>query len=253
MERNIRLVIEYDGTAYHGWQSQANAKAVQDILEDALGKLDGRPVSLTGAGRTDAGVHALGQVANFRTSSAIPPDRYSHALNGMLPGDIVVKSSDEVPPEFHARFGAKGKIYRYLIYNAKQPSALMRTMALHIPLLLDADAMRAAALHFVGRHDFTSFRASGGSTGTGIRTIARAELSVSGSIPMMSKDRLICFEIEGDGFLYNMVRIITGTLVDVGRGVLTPDEIPPIMEGRDREAAGDTAPAHGLYLVKVLY
>lgn len=282
--RNIRLTLEYDGTAYHGWQSQTNASTVQGTVTAAVNSLTGESCSLIGSSRTDKGVHALGYVCNFLTGSAIPSDKFSFALNTLLPDDIVVKKSEEVPYGFHSRFDAAGKTYRYLIYNSAFPSALLRYRAYHVYYPLDIDAMNSAAQHLTGTHDFFAFSAAGGSVKTTIRTISRAGIHMAGEpfendiiagCPRKStngdfdadpcacgtnshKDnsgsgRLIEFTITGNGFLYNMVRIIAGTLIEVGFGKLKPDDIPAILESRDRRKAGRTAPAHGLYLVEVYY
>jgi len=242
---NVKLIIEYDGTNYHGWQSQINARTVQDVVQEAIRKLTGEQCNLIGSSRTDVGVHALGQVANFYTSSTIPPERFSYALNSILPDDIVIKQSEEVDTDFHSRYCAKGKKYRYLIYNCPQPSALMRNRAYHVPYELDLQLMHQAAVHFLGKHDFSSFRASGSSVKTSERTIFHVSLK--------KDENLISFEIAGDGFLYNMVRIIAGTLVDVGRGRIAPHDIPSIINSRNRDKAGKTAPPQGLYLVEVYY
>lgn len=243
--RNIKLVIEYDGTAFHGWQSQINARAVQDEVSNAVKIVTGEECELIGASRTDTGVHALGQVANFLTASNIPPDKYVYALRSVLPDDVVIKRSEEVPADFHSRYSAKGKRYRYLIYNSVSASALLRNRAWHIPQRLDFNAMCKAVPYFTGTHDFSAFRASGSSTKTSTRTIHEAELDKDGDI--------MCFTISGSGFLYNMVRIIAGTLFEVGCGKIDPDSIPEIIEGRDRKKAGITAPAHGLYLEEIFY
>lgn len=243
--RNIKLTIEYDGTDYHGWQSQINASAVQDIVTDAVRKLTRENSSITGASRTDTGVHAFGQVCNFFTETAIPADKFAFALNTLLPEDITVKKSEEVAPDFHSRFSTKGKKYRYLFYNSTFPSALLRNRAYHIFYPLDVDAMNRAAAHFVGTHDFISFSATGGSVKTTIRTITQACVE--------RDNEVISFTVMGDGFLYNMVRIIAGTLVEVGLGRMDPDEVPGIITALDRRKAGRTAPAHGLYLVEVYY
>lgn len=243
--RNIKLTIEYDGTAYHGWQSQINAIAVQDTVTDAVNSLTGENCSITGSSRTDTGVHALGQVCNFFTGSAIPSDKFSFALNTLLPDDIVIRKSEEVSSDFHARFSTKGKKYRYLFYNSVFPSALLRHRAYHIFYPLDVDAMRQAAGHLIGTHDFAAFSASGGSVKTTVRTIAHATIERDGE--------LIEFSVTGNGFLYNMVRIMAGTLVEVGFGKMKPDDIPGIIAGLDRRKAGRTAPAHGLYLVEIYY
>lgn len=273
MSRNIKLTIEYDGTAYHGWQSQENVVTVQDTVTAAVCSLTGGNCTLTGSSRTDTGVHALGFVCNFFTDSAIPADKFSFALNTILPNDIVVKRSEEAPQEFHSRFSAKGKKYTYLIYNSTFPSALLRYRAYHVYYPLDVDAMNEAAGYFKGSHDFYAFSASGGSAKTTVRTITEASVASISSCGSMSKEydaitkpcdsvlmgispaggSLIEFSIKGDGFLYNMVRIITGTLVEVGFGKLRPEDIPGIIGSLDRRRAGRTAPAHGLYLSEVYY
>lgn len=243
--KNIKLTIEYDGTAYHGWQSQINATAVQDIVTAAIRSLTGENCNLTGSSRTDTGVHALGQVCNFFTESSIPADKYAFALNTLLPDDVVVRKSEEVSPDFHSRFSTTGKKYRYLFYNSIFPSALLRHRTYHVFYPLDVDAMRQAAGYFVGTHDFAAFSATGGSVMTTVRTIMQATIERDGE--------LIEFCVTGDGFLYNMVRIIAGTLVEVGIGKIKPDIISEIIAGRNRRKAGRTAPAQGLYLVEVYY
>lgn len=277
--RNIRLTIEYDGTAYHGWQSQTNAVTVQDTVTAAIAGLTGESCNLTGSSRTDTGVHAQGFVCNFFTESAIPADKFAFALNTLLPDDVVVTGSEEVSADFHSRFCAKGKKYRYLIYNSVFPSALLRSRAYHVYYPLDIDAMSRAAGHFTGTHDFYAFSAAGGSVKTTVRTIFQAAVSViepagacqnitqagacpgiapagdcnKPAAPYKQNGRLIELDIKGDGFLYNMVRIIAGTLVEIGMGRLRPDDIPQIINSLDRRQAGRTAPAHGLYLVEVYY
>lgn len=243
--RNIRLTIEYDGTAYHGWQSQTNATAVQDIVTTAVNRLTGEGCSLTGSSRTDTGVHALGQVCNFFTESSIPSDKFAFALNTLLPEDVVIRKSEEVAAEFHSRFSTTGKKYRYLFYNSTFPSALLRHRAYHIFYPLDLHLMQQAVEHFVGTHDFVAFSSTGGSVRTTVRTITQTFIK--------REDDLFEFCVTGNGFLYNMVRIIAGTLVEVGLGRLKPDAIPEIITGLDRRKAGRTAPAHGLYLVEVYY
>jgi tRNA pseudouridine38-40 synthase len=243
--RNIKLVIEYDGSNYHGWQSQINASAVQDVIEDAIKRLTGDECAITGSSRTDAGVHAYGQVANFYTGSSIPAEKFSYALNSLLPKDIVVKEALEVSSDFHSRYSAKGKKYRYLIHNSLFPSALLRNRAFHVAHTLDIDEMRKAASCFKGTHDFTSFKAAGSNVKSPVRTITDISLEI--------QENIIVFEISGDGFLYNMVRIIAGTLVEVGIGKVKHDSIPAIIESYDRKKAGKTAPPQGLYLVEVYY
>lgn len=243
--RNIKLTIEYDGTGYHGWQSQVNAISVQGVLEKALSSLTGEACSLTGASRTDAGVHACGQTANFFTDSNIPPSKYFLALNSIIPDDISIVKSEEVSPDFHSRFSAKGKRYKYLVYNMRHPSALMRNRSYHVPLPLNLDHMKEAGAFFIGKHDFSAFQASGSAAKTSVRTIT--------GLTLERKDSLIELNISGDGFLYNMVRIITGTLIDVGLGRTPVNEIPDIISNGDRHAAGRTAPPQGLYLIEVFY
>jgi tRNA pseudouridine38-40 synthase len=230
---------------YNGWQSQNNAVAIQDIVKNAVSRLTGEEVKLIGASRTDAGVHAYGQTANFHTASAIPADKFSFALNALLPEDIVIRRSEEVSPDFHARFSAKGKRYRYLIFNSRHPSALMRHRAYHVFYPLNIEHMRNAAEKILGTHDFSAFRASGSDTKTSVRTMTHVSVE--------RQDEVIAFEIAGDGFLYNMVRIITGTLVEIGAGRLPADCMDEIIQEGNRVKAGRTAPPQGLYLVEVLY
>ena len=245
--RNIKLTIEYDGTAYHGWQSQVNAATIQDVVNAAVNKLTGEVCTLYGSSRTDAGVHAYGQVANFRTASGIPSDRFAFALNTLLPQDIVIVKSEEADPSFHARFCARGKKYRYLFYNSMFPSALLKNRAWIVHFPLNVDAMREASGYFLGTHDFLAFSSSGGSVKTTVRTIN------SINIGRENRPHVLSLDIEGNGFLYNMVRIIAGTLVEVGYGKMMPGEIKDILESRDRRLAGPTAPPQGLYLVEVIY
>lgn len=242
---NIKLIIEYEGTEYGGWQSQTNAPTVQDALTEAIRRTTGEDVKLYGSGRTDSGVHALGQVANFKTGSAIPGERYASALNTLLPGDIRVQSSRVAPDSFHAQFSATGKRYRYTICNSRPGTALHRRTSWHIGQKLDTAAMRRAAEHFLGRRDFSAFQSAGGVERETVKTVTMSQITIDGPF--------IYYDIAADGFLYNMVRIITGTLVKVGRGRLSPEDIPGIIESRDREEAGTTAPALGLCLMEVYY
>jgi len=248
MRRNIKLTLEYDGTAYHGWQSQDNAVTVQSTVTAAVCRLTGENCSITGSSRTDAGVHALGFVCNFFTESNIPADKFSYALNTLLPDDIVVIRSEEVPADFHSRYSARAKKYCYLIYNSVFPSAILRHRAYHVYYKLDVGAMNEAAAFFKGTHDFAAFCASEASVKTTVRTIMAADVR-----RLPHDDRLIELSVTGDGFLYNMVRIIAGTLVEVGFGKLSPQDIPDIINSLDRRRAGRTAPAHGLYLAEVFY
>ena len=243
--RNIKLTIEYDGTNYNGWQSQKNGTGIEDVIKKAIRDLTGEDVDLIASGRTDAGVHALGQVANFITQSSIPAHKFSFALNTKLPEDIVIVKSEEVDKNFHARFSAKSKTYRYLIYNDIHPSALLRRRAYHVFYELNLETMKQAASYFIGTHDFVGFMAKGSSVKTTVRTIS--------DITINKKDKLVEIEVTGNGFLYNMVRIISGTLVDVGIEKIQVADIKDIIESRRRENAGRTLPPWGLYLVKVDY
>ena len=243
--RRIHLIVEYDGTAYAGWQRQANAMTVQEKLERAILKLTGEELCVSGASRTDAGVHALGQSAHFDTESRIPADKFSFALNTMLPPDIRVTRSEEVPLEFHARFSTRGKRYRYLFHAAPHAGALTRNTHAHVIYPLDVEKMQIEAQDLVGTHDFAAFAASGSVVKDTVRTIYRAEVAASGS-----EIRLI---VEGSGFLYNMVRIIAGTLIGVGSGKLEPGAFRRAIASGDRLDLGITAPAHGLTLMEVFY
>ncbi|MHB1394248.1 MAG: tRNA pseudouridine(38-40) synthase TruA [Clostridia bacterium] len=245
--RNIKLIIEYDGTNYCGWQVQENGPTIQGSLEMALFAVTGEKVTVNGSGRTDAGVHARGQVANFMTDSTIPGDKFAYVLNNKLPREIVIKESVETSIDFHARFSAIGKKYSYLIYNSKFPSALLRNYAYHVNYCerLDIGRIEKAASAFIGTYDFSGFMATGSKVSDTVRTIY--ELSIE-----KEKD-LLRFNYKGNGFLYNMVRIITGTLLYAGIGKIDPEDIRNIIMSADRDGAGITAPACGLYLEEVYY
>ena len=243
--KNIKLTIEYDGTSYHGWQRQNNAVTIQDTIEACIAKITGEECSLTGASRTDQGVHALGQVANFKTRSPIPVEKFPFVLNSVLPDDICIKKAELVDDSFHSRYDAKGKKYRYLIYNSPYPSALLRNRAYHVPAKLDIENMNKAAHLLLGTHDFTAFKAAGGSAKTSERTITDVSLT--------KNEEIITFEIKGNGFLYNMVRIIVGTLIYVGLGKIDPDDVATIINSKERRNAGKTVGPQGLYLVEVYY
>ena len=243
--KRILLTVSYDGTAYCGWQWQENGPSIQAELEKALEQALGVFTRVTGASRTDAGVHALGQRAHFDTVSRIPPDKYPFVLNRFLPTDIRVLEGEEVAPDFHARFMARGKWYTYRIHNAPQPSALYRNLTAHIPVPLDDNAMHQAAQQLLGTHDFAAFAAAGGSAKTTIRTIDFVSVQRQGTE--------ITPRIHGNAFLYNMVRIIAGTLVGIGQGKLSPDCIPQALETGNRLLLGVTAPACGLELTRVEY
>lgn len=243
--RNIKLTIEYDGTNYVGWQRQKNGISIEESIEKAINGITGEEVKIIGSSRTDAGVHAKGQAANFFTASAIPVDRISSAVNSKLPKDIAIVSSCEVPEDFHARYCSKGKRYSYTILNRKQPAAYMKNYMEHCPYSLNFDDMLDASKGFIGTHDFEAFKSRGSSAKTSVRTITKVEL--------VKNEDIIKLVVEGDGFLYNMVRIIAGTLIDVGRGRIPAGSIPVIIESKDRERAGKTASAKGLCLEEVYY
>ncbi|NMB25517.1 MAG: tRNA pseudouridine(38-40) synthase TruA [Firmicutes bacterium] len=246
-ERNIRLIMEYDGTYYHGFQTQDDPTlpTIQCTLEKAILRICGERVRITGSGRTDAGAHAIGQVVNFPTNASIPIDRFPMALNSALPKDIRIKAADCVHREFHARFDAIAKTYHYVVDNTSFESVFWRNYAYHVSQPLDLDKIKAGGAVLVGTHDFASFQTSGSSAKTSVRTIYHFDVGAEGG--------LITFSIRANGFLYNMVRNIVGTLVEVGKGRLAVDAIPVILAARDRSKAGPTAPAHGLYLFEVDY
>lgn len=244
--RNIKLVIEYDGKEFNGWQKQPNKLNIQGEIERAIKQITGEEVDLTASGRTDAGVHALGQVANFKTNSNIPIEKIPIALNSNLKKSIVIKSAEEVEERFHSRLNCKRKTYRYIINNSKYGTAIYRNLETHIPMKLDIQKMQEAVKYFEGEHDFKAFKASGTSSKSSVRTIYKAEVIDAGN-------ERIYIELTGNGFLYNMVRIIAGTLVEVGLGKIEPNEIKTIIESKKRENAGKTLPPQGLYLVNVEY
>ncbi len=246
MPRTIKLVIEYDGTAYGGWQRQLNAPSIQAAIEDRLREMTREPeLFLRGAGRTDAGVHALGQVASFKTEARIPVEGFRKGVTALLPRDIAVVSAEEVPDDFDARFSARGKLYRYRILAAPCRAPLRDRYVWHVRRPLDVEAMREAASHLVGRRDFAAFRASDCERRTTVRTLDRVDV--------FAQADEITIEVEGDAFLKNMVRILAGTLVAVGRGDLTAGDVARIRDQGDRTKAGMTAPARGLALVHVRY
>jgi tRNA pseudouridine38-40 synthase len=249
LARNIRLVIEYDGTAYHGWQRQANALTIQQMLEEAIAGLVGHPVRIHGSGRTDAGVHALGQVANFRTTSTIPADRLPHAINAHLPPDIAVLRADDVPDAFHARYSATGKTYRYTLLCRSVRPTLDRTRVYWVRWPLDADAMRRAAALFIGEHDFAAFETESTGEGT-VRTVTRCDIEAH---PEPTGGQRIEITVSANGFLYNMVRAMVGTLLQIGGGKAPPERVAQLLAARDRTLAGPTAPARGLCLLSVDY
>jgi tRNA pseudouridine38-40 synthase len=243
--RNIKLALEYDGTRYAGWQRQKNALTIQQILEDSIYKLTKESVSVNGCSRTDAKVHAKEFICNFFTFTTIPQERIREALNSKLPEDIRVLESSEVHKDFHSRYHSTGKTYSYTILNQHINSAIYRNYVGHIRQTLDINKMTEAAKHFVGTHDFEAFRNLGSSAKTTVRTISQLELRQEGTY----------IKIYGtaDGFLYNMMRIIVGTLIKVGQGKISPEDIPLILSSKDRTKAGKSAPPQGLCLEKVYY
>ena len=243
--RRILLTVSYDGTNYAGWQLQENAVAVQQRVEEALEKLIHTPIRVTGASRTDAGVHALGQRFHFDTFSRIPADKYAFAMNTCLPPDIRILAGREVPGDFHARFDAQGKRYTYRIHNAPHASALYRNITAHVPYKLDLEKMQNALPDLLGTHDFAAFQASGGTAKTTVRTLTDVRLQRDGD--------LLTLTVCGNAFLYNMVRIITGTMLDIGMGRIPADAFRQALETGDRLALGITAPACGLELTHVYY
>ncbi|HEU4339461.1 MAG TPA: tRNA pseudouridine(38-40) synthase TruA [Planctomycetota bacterium] len=243
--RNLRLEIEYDGTRYFGWQIQDGKPTIQGEVERAIKEIAGAPATLIGSGRTDAGVHAVGQVANFRTACRIPDAKWPLALNAHLPADIRVVSAKEVPLEFHAQFGAKRKTYVYTVLNRDVPSAIERDHCHHIRRALDVAAMNEAAQRLVGTHDFRAFGSEMGEKEKTVRTIDKATV--------MADRALVRFVFRGSGFLYNQVRAMVGTLIDVGLGKQPPDFVMTVLEGKDRTKAGANVPAKGLCLISVEY
>lgn len=243
---NIVLTLAYDGTDYAGFQRQRGRLTVQEMVETALADLLGQKVAITGAGRTDAGVHAEMQVVNFRARTSIPMERFPYAVNRHLPPDIVVTGARTAADDFHARFSARSKVYRYSIWRLPFPSPFMRRFVWHRPEKLDVGAMRAAATFLLGRHDFSALRAAAGPfSGDAVRTLSRCELEETPG--------LLILRVEADGFLYKMVRTITGTLIQVGRGRWEPGIVERILASGDRRRAGPAVPPHGLCLETVRY
>lgn len=244
-KRNIVLKLSYDGTCYHGFQRQKNGLTVQEAIESAIQSITGEEVSLTGCGRTDAGVHAEVYYANFETDSAILCEKLPLAINSKLQDDIRIITAQEVSPDFHARFSAKKKAYAYTIDNSNAANVFLRNYSWFYPKKLDTEKMRKAAEYIIGEHDFAAFMASGSPVKSTVRNVEYIDISENGNI--------IEIEIMANGFLYNMVRIIVGTLVYAGVGKIAPEDIPGIIASKNRVLAGKTAPAKGLRLKKVVY
>ncbi len=246
MQKNFKLTIEYDGTAYHGWQRQLTDRTIQGEIERALGKICNEKIALIGSGRTDAGVHALGQTANFHCRCRLEAPDFQRALNSLLGADIVIRTCEPVADTFHARFDARSKIYQYRILNRKLPSAMVDRYTWFIPRGLDRLAMHSAMGHLKGEHDFKAFEGTGSPRAHTVRHIYRLNL-------MEKKEGHLVFDIQANGFLRFMVRNIVGTLVDVGLGRTHADDVKAILLSRDRSRAGATAPPKGLFLMQVCY
>jgi len=243
---NFKITIEYAGSNYHGWQRQAADRTIQGEIETALMTMTGHRITLTGSGRTDAGVHARNQVANFQCETRLAPEAFHKGLNSLLPEDIIITSCEMAPETFHARYDAKSKIYHYRMLNRPLPVAISRQYAWHIRKKLDIEAMRNALRFIAGTHDFKAFEGSGSPRSDTVRCILHADL-------VHTDGGYIVFKIEGDGFLKFMVRNIVGTLVNVGLGKMTPDDFKRVLDSKDRGLAGITAPPHGLFLMDVKY
>lgn len=243
--KNIKIIIEYDGTNYCGWQNQENVITIQEKLEDAIEQVTSEKTRLIGSGRTDGGVHALGQVANFFTTSTIPGNKFKYILNNVLPDDIKIIESEQVDMDFHSRFSAKGKRYKYRIYTREMPSPIYRNFSFHYKHKLDIQKMEQATKYFIGTHDFTSFMGRGSRVKSPVRTINAIEIEVVGDF--------IEITFEGNSFLRYMIRIIVGTLINVGSGRTQVLDIPNIISAKNRDRAGKTAPSQGLFLEEVYY
>jgi len=244
--RNIKLEIEYDGKEFNGWQKQPNKLNIQGTIEKAIEAITKEEIELMASGRTDAGVHATGQIANFKTNSNIPIEKFAIAINSNLKKSILIKSAEEVEQKFHSRLSCKRKTYRYIINNSEEGTAIYRNLETHISKKLDIEKMKQAVKYFEGEHDFKAFKSSGTSSKSSIRIIFKAEVIEEGN-------NKIWIELTGNGFLYNMVRIISGTLVEVGLGNMNPEDIPYILKSGKRDKAGKTLPPQGLYLINVEY
>lgn len=262
--RNLLLTIKYDGTQYHGWQRQPNAMTIQGEVERVLSILCAMPIEINGTSRTDAGVHALGQRASFKGEFAIPTANIKRAANSLLDDSIQIVDIEEMNMDFHARYDSKGKTYRYVINNAQDVNPFRRNYEYTVVRQLDVDKMRKASKYIVGKHDFACFQAAGSNEReTTVRTISDITIDITkvckgDSVSISANDEMfapckIIIEITGDGFLYNMVRIIVGTLVEIGLGKMEPAYVKNIIDSKDRRKAGHTAPPQGLYLKEIYY
>jgi tRNA pseudouridine38-40 synthase len=243
--KNIKIILEYDGTGFAGWQYQPDQRTLQGELETAIKKISREDLRVTASGRTDAGVHALGQVVNFKTAAEMDAKAWLGALNHFLPPEMRTLEASEEPEEFSARYSAKGKQYGYIVLNRYIPSPLKRNYSWHVPMPLDVEAMKEGAAHLIGEHDFTSFRAVNCDAVNPVRTLRLLEIQLDGN--------RIFFSLEASGFLRHMVRTVVGTLVEVGKGRFAPGDVKDMLQARDRTKAGPTAPGQGLYLVHVEY
>jgi tRNA pseudouridine38-40 synthase len=255
--RTLRLVVAYDGADFAGWQRQTGHRTVQGELEAVLAAIEGAPVHVAGAGRTDAGVHAAAQVASCRLTAAIAPERLVRAFNATLPFDIRVLAADEMPDRFHARLHARGKTYRYFVWHAPMDHPALRRVAWHVPQRLSVPAMQETAAALVGEHDFAAFQGRGSVVKSTVRRIFAATLDPDAAPPAWCAPddggRLLCLEVSGSGFLRHMVRTMAGTVVQAGKGRMRRDDVARALASRRRSAAGPTAPAHGLHLWQVHY
>ena len=243
--RNLAFVLGYDGTEFHGWQTQPGFRTVQETLEKALTDFTGVKVNANASGRTDSGVHAVGQVANFYSAAEYPPETFLRAVNARLPADMAVHRCWEAAQNFCANKSAKRKLYRYMIHDAETPDPFLRRYCYHTKRRLDATAMHRACQHLRGRHDFHSFETEWPNRLSSIRTITHIAVNRIGDY--------LWLDVEADGFLYNMVRAIAGTLIDVGRGYMAESRVAEMLKAEDRTVAGPTAPAQGLFLMRVTY
>ena len=243
--KRVGIVVAYDGTNYNGWQIQPNGVTIQGVLNETLSKLLGEKIEVMGASRTDAGVHSLGNVAVFDTNSRIPGEKISYALNQFLPEDIRIQLSEDVDPDFHPRYCDSEKTYQYRILNRRFPVPTERLYSYFYHYKLDVDLMKEAVSFLIGQHDFASFCGSGAQVRSTVRTIT--------AMDVWRDEDMVTIQVSGTGFLYNMVRILAGTLIEIGNGQYPPERMKDILDAKDREAAGPTAPAHGLTLVGIRY
>jgi tRNA pseudouridine38-40 synthase len=256
--RTLRLVVAYDGADFAGWQRQAGHRTVQGELEAVLAAIEGAPVHVAGAGRTDAGVHAAAQVASCRLTAAIAPERLVRAFNATLPPDVRVLGAEEMPDRFHARLHARSKTYRYFVWHGPTAHPALRRVTWHVPQRLSVVAMQEAAAAFVGEHDFAAFQGQGSVVKSTVRRVFAAALDADSAVPAWcapgdGRGRLLCLEVSGAGFLRYMVRVMAGTVVLVGKGRMGCDDVARALASGRRSAAGPTAPAHGLHLWRVDY